>query len=74
MKQLAVAALLLLLVTIPVPAQDAQTAAPGYGMYYIWIVRHLAGNRYRGFHYTPEHEWVLDAKQQGWRPEGVPGL
>ena len=52
----------------------AQTAAPGYGMYYIWIVRHLAGNRYTGFHYTPEHEWVLDAKQQGWRPEGVPGL
>ena len=52
----------------------AQVSAPGYGMYYIWIVRHLAGNRYRGFHYTPEHEWVLDAKQQGWRPEGVPGL
>jgi 5-deoxy-glucuronate isomerase len=52
----------------------AQVSAPGYGMYYIWIVRHLAGNRYRGFHYTPEHEWVLDAAKQGWRPEGVPGL
>lgn len=52
----------------------AQVSAPGYGMYYIWIVRHLAGNRYRGFHYTPEHEWVLDPKRQGWRPEGVPGL
>ena len=52
----------------------AQVSAPGYGMYYIWIVRHLAGNRYTGFRYTPEHEWVLDASQQGWRPEGVPGL
>jgi 5-deoxy-glucuronate isomerase len=52
----------------------AQVSAPGYGMYYIWIVRHLAGNRYTGFRYTPEHEWVLDASEQGWRPEGVPGL
>jgi 5-deoxy-glucuronate isomerase len=52
----------------------AQVSAPGYGMYYIWVVRHLEGNRYRGFHYTPEHEWVLDPTQQGWRPEGVPGL
>jgi 5-deoxy-glucuronate isomerase len=52
----------------------AQVSAPGYGMYYIWVVRHLAGNRYRGFHYTPEHEWVLDPRNQGWRPIGVPGL
>jgi 5-deoxy-glucuronate isomerase len=52
----------------------AQASAPGYGMYYIWIVRHLPGNRYTGFHYTPEHEWVLDPSRQGWRPEGVPGL
>lgn len=52
----------------------AQVSAPGYGMYYIWIVRHLEGNRYTGFHFTPEHEWVLDPARQGWRPEGVPGL
>jgi 5-deoxy-glucuronate isomerase len=52
----------------------AQVSAPGYGMYYVWTVRHLAGNRYTGFHFTPEHAWVLDPAQQGWRPEGVPGL
>ncbi|HVR70191.1 MAG TPA: 5-deoxy-glucuronate isomerase [Vicinamibacteria bacterium] len=52
----------------------AQVSAPGYGMYYIWIVRHLPGNRYTGFHFTPEHAWVLDPSKQGWRPEGVPGL
>jgi 5-deoxy-glucuronate isomerase len=52
----------------------AQVSAPGYGMYYIWVVRHLPGNRYTGFRYTPEHEWVLDPAKQGWRPEGVPGL
>jgi 5-deoxy-glucuronate isomerase len=49
----------------------AQVSAPGYAMYYIWIVRHLEGNPYKGFHYTPEHEWVLDARQQGWRPPEV---
>jgi 5-deoxy-glucuronate isomerase len=52
----------------------AQVSAPGYGMYYIWIVRHLPGNRYTGFTFDREHEWVLDARQQGWRPEGVPNL
>jgi 5-deoxy-glucuronate isomerase len=52
----------------------AQVSAPGYGMYYIWIVRHLPQHRYTGFRYTPEHEWVLDPSQQGWKPEGVPGL
>jgi len=48
----------------------AQVSAPGYGMYYIWIVRHLPGNPYTGFRFDPEHEWVLDPAQQGWRPEG----
>ena len=50
----------------------AQVAAPGYGMYYIWIVRHLPGNRYTGFTFTEEHRWVLDPAQQGWRPAGGP--
>jgi 5-deoxy-glucuronate isomerase len=50
----------------------AQVSAPGYAMYYIWIVRHLAGNPYKGFHYSPEHEWVLDPRQQGWRPAEGP--
>jgi 5-deoxy-glucuronate isomerase len=50
----------------------AQVSAPGYAMYYIWIVRHLAGNPYRGFHFDPEHEWVLDPARQGWRPAEGP--
>lgn len=50
----------------------AQVSAPGYGMYYIWIVRHLPGNRYTGFRFSKEHEWVLDPAQQGWRPKGGP--
>jgi 5-deoxy-glucuronate isomerase len=47
----------------------AQVSAPGYGMYYVWAVRHLSGNRYTGFRYTEEHKWVLDPANQGWQPE-----
>lgn len=47
----------------------AQVAAPGYGMYYLWIIRHFDGQPYRGFTFTPEHEWLLDPDQQGWRPK-----
>ena len=50
----------------------AQVAAPGYGMYYIWTVRHLPGNRYTGFAFAEEHRWMLDPANQGWRPKGGP--
>jgi len=50
----------------------AQVSAPGYGMYYVWAVRHLPGNRYTGFRFTEEHRWVLDPAHQGWRPPGTP--
>jgi len=50
----------------------AQVSAPGYGMYYVWVVRHLPGNRYTGFRFTEEHRWVLDPANQGWRPGGKP--
>ena len=50
----------------------AQVSAPGYGMYYLWIVRHLPGNPYTGFRFDPEHAWVLDAAQQGWQAGGRP--
>jgi 5-deoxy-glucuronate isomerase len=46
----------------------AQVSAPGYGMYYLWIVKHLPDRPYRGFEFTPEHRWLLDPKNQGWRP------
>lgn len=45
-----------------------QVAAPGYGMYYLWIVRHQLDNPYRGFTYAPEHQWILDGQRQGWAP------
>jgi 5-deoxy-glucuronate isomerase len=53
---------------IPAGATHAQAAAPGYGMWYLWVVRHLPGAPYRGFDYEPEHAWMLDPAQQGWEP------
>ena len=62
-------------VLIPPGRDHAQVAAPGYGMYYLWMIRHLPGNPYTGFTFAEEHAWTLDAAQQGWRPvESPPGL
>lgn len=59
---------------IPGGLDHAQVSAPGYGMYYLWIVRHLPRKPYRGFTFTPEHTWLLDPKQQGWSPAGAASL
>jgi len=53
---------------IPGGLDHAQVSAPGYGMYYLWVVRHLPGRPYKGFTVTPEYRWLLDAKNQGWEP------
>jgi 5-deoxy-glucuronate isomerase len=46
----------------------AQVAAPGYGMYYSWVIRHLLGDRYRAPEFTEEHRWVTDADARFWSP------
>lgn len=35
-----------------------QVSAPGYAMYYIWVIRHLPGNPYLSPTFEPEHLWV----------------
>lgn len=59
-------------VVIPPGRAHAQVSAPGYGMYYLWAIRHLPGNPYKGFTFTADHKWTLDAAQQGWRPSDLP--
>ncbi len=59
-------------VVIPPGLDHAQVSAPGYGMYYLWAIRHLPGNPYTGFTFAPEHRWVLDPARQGWRPADLP--
>jgi 5-deoxy-glucuronate isomerase len=53
---------------IPGGRDHAQVSAPGYGMYYLWVVRHLEHNPYESFEFTEEHRWILDPAQQGWEP------
>jgi 5-deoxy-glucuronate isomerase len=56
--------------TVIPPGRDhSQCAAPGYGMYYLWVVRHLDGLPYTKIEFTEEHQWILDPAQQGWRPQ-----
>jgi 5-deoxy-glucuronate isomerase len=59
-------------VFIPPGLDHAQVSAPGYGMYYLWMIRHLPGNPYTGFTFAEEHRWTLDASQQGWLPKDIP--
>lgn len=61
-------------VVIPPGLDHAQVSAPGYGMYYLWMIRHLPGNPYTGFTFAPEHQWTLDPAEQGWRPADAPGV
>lgn len=49
-------------ILIPGNTDHLQTAAPGYHMWYLWIIRHLPKNPYTGFEYNPEHEWILGRK------------
>ena len=35
-----------------------QVAAPGYAMYFLWVIRHLDGNPYVTPTFEEEHLWV----------------
>lgn len=59
-------------VVIPPGLDHAQVSAPGYGMYYLWLIRHLPDNPYTGFTFAPEHRWTLDPAAPGWRPPSPP--
>jgi len=55
------------------PNTHAQCAAPGYGMYYAWVIRHLPGDRYTAPTFEAEHDWIRDPdeSQAFWHPKGV---
>jgi 5-deoxy-glucuronate isomerase len=55
-------------VRIPAGLDHAQCAAPGYGMYYSWVVRHLPGNPYTIPEFTAEHAWTMKAGASFWWP------
>ena len=44
-------------VLIPPGVDHPQVSAPGYGMYFVWTIRHLDGNPYLGPVFVEEHLW-----------------
>ena len=47
----------------------AQVAAPGYGMFYVWVIRHLPGAPYTVPEFTADHIWLQAPAPEIWRPE-----
>ncbi len=47
----------------------SQCAAPGYGMYYIWVIRHLEKERYTVPEFTEDHRWTMQEGAEFWRPQ-----
>ena len=47
-----------------------QVAAPGYALWYLWVVRHLEGNRYSNPIVTEAHKWVTDPNAKIWSFKG----
>lgn len=43
-----------------------QVCAPGYAMYYLWIIRHLEGNPYLGPDFEEQHLWVEKPGAKYW--------
>ncbi len=43
-----------------------QVSAPGYAMYYIWMIRHLENNPYINPTFVPEHKWVMEQDAPIW--------
>lgn len=50
-------------------ADHAQCAAPGYGMYYSWVIRHLPDAPYTVPEFTDEHRWIMKPDAKYWSPE-----
>jgi 5-deoxy-glucuronate isomerase len=47
-------------ICIPPDADHAQSAAPGYAQYYLWVIRNLGDAPYTAPIDAPEHAWLLD--------------
>ncbi|MGI6249495.1 MAG: 5-deoxy-glucuronate isomerase [Acutalibacteraceae bacterium] len=46
-----------------------QVTAPGYAMWYLWVIRHIDGNPYTVPVFLPEHLWVRDPDAEIWPAE-----
>jgi 5-deoxy-glucuronate isomerase len=46
-----------------------QVTAPGYAMWYLWVIRHLEGNHYGIQTVAEEHKWVAGPQENIWQPK-----
>lgn len=51
---------------IPGGLVHPQTAAPGYAMYYCWMIRHLENNPWTSRIDDPAHQWLLEPGAKIW--------
>ncbi len=49
-------------IAIPGGETHPQSSAPGYRMYYVWMIRHLPGNPWTDRIEDPDHTWLYDFK------------
>lgn len=56
-------------IRIPAGLDHAQCAAPGYGMYYSWVIRHLPDKPYTVPDFTDEHRWTMEPGARFWQPK-----
>lgn len=47
-----------------------QVAAPGYAMYYTWVIRHLPSNRYTVPTFRKDHAWTMEQDASIWQLKG----
>lgn len=53
-------------ITIDPNLVHPQVTAPGYAMYYLWIIRHLEGNPYIKPNFEEQHMWVEQPGAKYW--------
>ncbi len=46
-----------------------QVTAPGYAMWYLWVIRHIDGNHYGTPTFTEKHTWVTGPQDKIWQPK-----
>ncbi len=54
------------LCAIPGGVVHPQNAAPGYAMYFCWMIRHLDGNPWTAGIHDEDHKWLLDSNAKIW--------
>lgn len=53
-------------ITIPGDLDHPQATAPGYAMYFCWMIRHLDHNPWKDRIMEEEHKWLLEPNAKIW--------